>query len=80
MEEATETRKAQGAVEPRPRFLREAPGYAPIDFRECPRCYGYGIKDSGAGCRFCGGSGEAMYDQQTGARITPAQFMKRIKR
>jgi len=50
-----------------------------IEFRECPRCYGYGIKDSGAKCNFCAGSGDAMYDKKTGHRITPSQYLKRIQ-
>jgi len=34
-----------------------------IQFRECPGCGGYGIRDSGATCKKCGGSGELMFDE-----------------
>ncbi|MCZ4340145.1 hypothetical protein O4H52_00905 [Sphingomonadaceae bacterium G21617-S1] len=28
-----------------------------IDFRECPHCGGYGVRDNGDNCRTCGGVG-----------------------
>lgn len=53
-----------------------------IEFRTCPKCNGYGVLDSGANCRECGGkgrgglrsdqigSGEIMIDKATGRRVT----------
>lgn len=54
-----------------------------IVFRECPKCYGYGVLDNGVNCKECGGSGtgglrssngcigsgEIMFDRQTMRRI-----------
>ena len=31
---------------------------APPKLSPCPRCNGYGIRDSGARCKMCGGCGE----------------------
>jgi len=58
-----------------------------IEFRECPKCNGYGVLDNGNNCRECGGrgrggllgdgvigSGEIMFDSKTGARITNEQL------
>lgn len=58
-----------------------------IEFRECPECYGYGVGDSGINCKNCGGSGtggllgkgmigsgEVMYDKETGLRIMYKQL------
>jgi hypothetical protein len=68
-------------------------GFPEIDFRECPRCHGYGVLDSGVNCRNCGGngrggllnpdatigSGEVMYDKKTGRRITHKEFYELVK-
>ena len=50
-----------------------------VEFRECPVCWGYGIKDSGSTCRTCGGSGELMYDKETGRRMTRRELIKQSK-
>ena len=59
-----------------------------IEFRTCPHCAGYGVRDNGKNCITCGGkgggglngggigSGEVMYDKTTGRRITTAALMK----
>jgi hypothetical protein len=63
------------------------------DFRECPRCSGYGILDSGYNCTNCGGSGthglrsqdgvigsgEIIIDRATGCQISHAEFAERMK-
>jgi DnaJ-class molecular chaperone len=46
-----------------------------INFRECPTCGGYGIRDSGKTCSTCKGSGELMSDSD-GNRITHKQLVK----
>lgn len=28
-----------------------------IEFRVCPNCSGYGVRDNGKNCKTCGGSG-----------------------
>jgi hypothetical protein len=61
-----------------------------IEFRECPCCGGYGVRDNGDNCTECGGvgrgglngpgtigSGEIMFDKATGDRITVADLVKR---
>lgn len=51
-----------------------------IDFRRCPDCGGYGVRDSGANCRTCGGSrgcigsGEIMVERGSGRVVTIAEF------
>lgn len=63
-----------------------------IDFRTCPHCSGYGVRDNGKNCVTCGGvgtggllgagtigSGEVMYDKATGRRVTVAELAKRAK-
>lgn len=61
-----------------------------IDFKTCPHCGGYGVRDNGRNCTTCGGvgtgglhgaggtigSGEVMYDKATGRRVTLAEFAK----
>jgi DnaJ-class molecular chaperone len=63
-----------------------------FDFRTCPRCNGYGIRDNGHNCTNCGGSGthglrskdgvigsgEIIIDRKTGRQISHAEFAKRI--
>lgn len=64
-----------------------------IIFKECPRCHGYGVLDSGRNCTECGGSGsgglrgpgqigsgELMFDGDTGQRITAADLVKMAKK
>lgn len=51
-----------------------------VDFRECPKCHGYGIKDNGSTCRECGGSGERMFDKETGRRITLKDLINKSKK
>lgn len=51
----------------------------PIDFRECPVCNGYGIKDNGETCKECKGSGERMFDRETGRQITHKELIKMSK-
>jgi DnaJ-class molecular chaperone len=59
-----------------------------IDFRECPHCGGYGVRDNGANCKTCGGSGrggllgqgqigsgEIMFDRDTGRHVTAAEMV-----
>jgi hypothetical protein len=61
-----------------------------IDFRQCPHCGGYGVRDNGDNCTTCGGigrgglnspagscigSGELMYEAGTGRQISHAEFM-----
>lgn len=53
-----------------------------IEFRECPHCHGYGVRDSGKNCETCGGvgsgglssggigSGEIMVDKKTRRQIS----------
>jgi hypothetical protein len=57
-----------------------------VEFRECPSCGGYGVRDNGQNCRTCGGvgsgglrsggigSGEIMIDKVTRRQITLAEF------
>lgn len=61
-----------------------------FDFRTCPNCAGYGVRDSGANCRTCGGSGtgglrstngcigsgEIIIDTATGRIVPPSEFRK----
>ncbi len=64
---------------------------ADIDFRECPYCGGYGVRDNGDNCVTCGGvgrgglrsppgsiigSGEIMVDRQTRRILTREEFMQ----
>lgn len=61
-----------------------------IDFRECPNCGGYGVRDNGDNCTTCGGvgrgglrsgpgscigSGEIMVDRQTRRVIGRDEFV-----
>jgi hypothetical protein len=62
------------------------------DFRECKRCHGYGVLDSGKNCTNCGGSGtgglhatngsigsgEIIIERATGRQISHAEFAKRM--
>lgn len=62
------------------------------DFRTCPRCNGYGVRDDGRNCANCGGvgtvglrstdgvigSGEIIIERATGKQITHAEFAKRF--
>ncbi len=61
---------------------------ADIEFRTCPRCAGYGVRDNGQNCTTCGGkgrgglrggtigSGELMYDKASGRRVTAIELAK----
>lgn len=65
-----------------------------FDFRECPRCGGYGVRDDGANCVTCGGSGsggllsrngsigsgEIIVERSTGRLVSRAEFAEIIKR
>lgn len=57
-----------------------------LDFKECPLCHGYGVLDDGRNCKECGGhgrgpagrgSGELLYDKETGRRVTVEEFVIR---
>lgn len=62
------------------------------DFKECPKCYGYGVLDSGKNCTNCGGSGsgglrsqngmigsgEIIIERATGRRISHSEFAKKM--
>lgn len=37
--------------------MREAAERPEFDFRTCPDCGGFGVRDNGRNCRPCGGSG-----------------------
>jgi hypothetical protein len=65
-----------------------------IDFRECPHCGGYGVRDNGDNCRTCGGvgrgglrsrpgsnigSGEIMIERGSGRIVTPAEFAASVR-
>jgi len=64
-----------------------------IEFRTCPYCAGYGVRDNGNNCTTCGGkgsgglrtkngcigSGDLMYDKATGRRITAADLARMTK-
>ena len=57
-----------------------------IEFRECPHCNGYGVRDNGRNCKTCGGvgsgglssggigSGEIMVDKKTRRQISLKEF------
>lgn len=57
-----------------------------IEFRVCPHCSGYGVRDNGKNCKTCGGvgsgglssggigSGEIMIDKKTRRHITMKEF------
>ena len=57
-----------------------------IIFRECYKCHGYGILDSGKYCPACGGkgrsgngtigSGELMFDKETSRQISLKELIK----
>jgi hypothetical protein len=62
-----------------------------IEFRECPHCHGYGVRDNGINCLTCGGrgrgglrgqgqigSGELMYDKATGRRISAREYAEMV--
>lgn len=63
------------------------------DFRTCPRCAGYGVRDNGDNCTNCGGSGtggldstdgcigsgDIIIDRATGHQISGADFLARMK-
>lgn len=63
-----------------------------FDFRECPRCHGYGVLDDGTNCTNCGGkgthglrsqdgvigSGEIIIERATGRQVTHAEFTRRV--
>jgi hypothetical protein len=62
------------------------------DFRTCPRCAGYGVRDNGRNCTNCGGSGsgglnstegcigsgDVIIERATGRQISHAEFTRRI--
>lgn len=37
--------------------MTDQPKTLEIDFRECPNCGGYGVRDDGKNCTTCGGVG-----------------------
>lgn len=57
-----------------------------IEFRVCPHCAGYGVRDNGKNCKTCGGvgsgglrsggigSGEIMVDKATRRQISLREF------
>lgn len=63
-----------------------------FDFRECPSCGGYGVRDNGKNCVTCGGSGsnglrstdgiigsgEVIIEVATGRRVSQKEFLKRV--
>jgi RecJ-like exonuclease len=63
------------------------------DFRTCPHCAGYGVRDNGNNCTTCGGkgrgglftekgvigSGEIIIEKATGRQISHAEFVRRVK-
>lgn len=63
---------------------------AEFDFRTCPNCNGYGVRDSGKNCTTCGGSGsgglrssngmigsgEIIIEKSTGRVVSPSAFRK----
>jgi len=66
-----------------------------VDFRECPDCGGYGVRDNGDNCVTCGGvgrgglssppgscigSGELIIDKATRLPLSHAEFMARVAR
>lgn len=65
-----------------------------IEFKTCPLCAGYGVRDNGENCRECGGvgsgglysedgcigSGELMYEKATGRRITTAELVEMTRK
>lgn len=60
-----------------------------IDFKECPKCHGYGVLDNGMNCTNCGGhgrggagrgSGEVMIDRDTGFLVTSADLVAIMKK
>ena len=62
------------------------------EFRECPHCGGYGVRDNGRNCVTCGGSGsgglrsqdgvigsgEIIVEKATGRIIPSREFLQRI--
>lgn len=65
---------------------------AEYDFRECPKCGGYGVRDNGRNCVTCGGtgsnglrstdgiigSGEIIIERGTGRIVSRKEFTKAI--
>lgn len=63
-----------------------------FDFRQCPHCGGYGIRDNGRNCTTCGGkgthglrsrdgvigSGEVIVERATGRLVSHVEFTKRV--
>lgn len=61
-----------------------------FDFQTCPRCNGYGVRDSGANCTTCGGkgrgglasgrigSGDIIIEKATGRPVSLAEFNRRV--
>ncbi|HEV7298713.1 MAG TPA: hypothetical protein VGN72_05050 [Tepidisphaeraceae bacterium] len=62
-----------------------------IEFRECPHCGGYGVRDNGDNCVTCGGvgtgglrsgpgsnigSGDIMFDRDSGRYIDAAELVE----
>lgn len=64
------------------------------EFRECPRCHGYGILDDSSNCTNCGGSGthglrsqdgvigsgEIIIERATERQISHAEFAERMQK
>lgn len=64
------------------------------DFRTCPDCGGYGVRDNGRNCKTCGGagsgglhsqdgmigSGEIIIDRGTGRVVSRHEFRKAMLR
>lgn len=67
---------------------------AEYDFRECPKCGGYGVRDNGRNCVTCGGSGshglrstdgvigsgEIIIERGTGRVVPRAEFTAEMLR
>jgi hypothetical protein len=62
-----------------------------FDFRICPKCNGFGVRDTGRNCKNCGGSGshglhstdgvigsgEIIIERATGRTLTVREFLER---
>lgn len=46
-----------------------------IDFRECPDCGGYGVRDNGRNCKTCGGVGAGGLNSPPGSCIGSGEIM-----
>lgn len=46
-----------------------------IDFRPCPHCGGYGVRDNGDNCKTCGGVGRGGLRSPPGSVIGSGDIM-----